>query len=210
MRKIFILIILSVILLSGITNACLPSPTAYFRLDVFGLKVDMPQMRSLCRAENCVIDNEKKTIVIQSIYDHEVGLEIGEDSASLQLPFKKNIFGKIQDDFIIAQAFAWKKCLQADLQFLREQKVVEINNQDIEMISSLAQPGGKIVFEKGVWKGYGASAVRVRGGIEETYEIQETDGMVETRGSHMVVAKGGGCGEELKPLILPREILFNP
>lgn len=198
MKKFILLAVILVIFLSGIAIACMPGPTAYFRLDVYDVKVDMQQLRSLCNTENCVVDDAKDLIIIRSMYDQEVGLEIGKDSVSLQLPFKKNSSGEVEADFSEDKNFSWEGCLRSDLESLKERGIIEISSDQIKEVSLLANPGAKIVFEEREWKAYGANAMRT------------PQQMFPMRSRMVIFRGGGGCGQTLEAMSLPNEVLLNP
>lgn len=134
--------------------------------------LNMSKVISFCSEENCIVDEKYQRIIILSHYDNRIAIELmdmgsedGRIELTYQIPYDINETAqRAIPRGIKISSVKWDEAIRTDLEYLIEQKILDITDEDISNILSAYNSeipfndsiGGWVIGEDGWIYGYNA------------------------------------------------------
>ena len=142
--------------------ACV-SPDQIFMVTVNGLSINSYKLNEACEDNTCNIKaffqsgRAFKQIVYQSHYDKKVAVVVTDSASSLvtlalKLPYRLDNKKVPTVDESDPKKFNWQVAMKTELAFLKKIGVLQIEDADIDTISSLVNSGQNIIFCDDKWQ----------------------------------------------------------
>lgn len=145
----FIIILSISVLIPGHAFACV-SPEDRLKLKLRDLTVNQAQLKKLCVNGACQIEGDiVKLVTLKSQYDSRVAVIIESYqehySLTLELPSKLEQNTSVSDT-VDPDVFKWEDALVKELNSLRKDGILEMDESQIENIKTLVMPGVEIIM----------------------------------------------------------------
>lgn len=146
----FLLILLSVFFWINAVRAeeCLPLDWTH-TLNVGNLEIDREKLEGFCTEDTCTIGLD--FVTIRSHFNVNVALIIKDSEITSRLPYRLGSLGLIISS-INPDEYDWETGVKIDLEFLKRNGILKIENSEIEKISALAEKGKNIFYCEDEWK----------------------------------------------------------
>lgn len=149
-----ILILYSLLFFGLFTQAaqdCLPVDWTY-TLNVGNLDIDKDRLAGFCTEKTCVIGED--FIATKSHYDQDAAIIVKDSEMITRLPYKIDSLGLIMS-YVNPDVYNWVESIEVDLNFLKKNVILKIDDAAIEKIAGFSGKGENIFYCGGEWKQLG-------------------------------------------------------
>lgn len=162
-----LIILLSTFFYTLLAFACVSSDSRV-SVVIGNLNIDFEKLQNICSIDTCIYFedsvilksscNDKVAIIISPGFPRSPGFPFQSfinNTVTVKLPYQitEIIEGyEIIEEDINPENFDWKGCVMKELENLRNAKILSIKEEEIEIISRLAEPHKNIIFCNNSWK----------------------------------------------------------